>query len=58
MSRAYLNRTELWEKAQVNANSLKFVKYETRNIVPRYPYTPKRQRISRLNAKHQLLGLN
>ena len=42
MSRAYLNRTELWEKAQVNANSLKFVKYETRNIVPRYPYTPKR----------------
>ena len=42
MSRAYLNRTELWEKAQVNPNSLKFVRYETRNIVPRYPYTPKR----------------
>ena len=42
MSRAYLNRTELWEKAQINSNSLKFVKYETRNIVPRYPYTPKR----------------
>ena len=42
MSRAYLNRTELWEKAQGDTNALKFLRYETGNITPRFPYTPGR----------------
>ena len=42
ISRAYLNRTALWESAQADKNALKFVKYETGSITPRFPYTPGR----------------
>ena len=42
MSRAYLNRTQLWQNAETDEKSLKFIKYETGNIKARYPYKPQR----------------
>ncbi len=42
LTRAYLNRTDLWERAKPNTDSFQFVKYETSNPEARYPYLPRR----------------